>query len=439
MFINWNETMKKENKSFFKECIIILFVGIIVNVACFFLCSITGHCENEFYPVSTGVNAPLGAFTEQEILEMCNNYSAFPSDYYYVIRVTASPNNVYPLNARYDVIVFDKSLYNTEHLSTFPIYIEVSNDGYFQFHLNPLYDNDLYNVKMYYMQSYSGTTSDLQLRAGAINNLSAYSPLVDNKTTYYFNISVPKDYVTNNEYVLKYTETINVGDFSELPGIDEILNNISNSWQPPSSVTGHALPSSPTENPNNTPFQERKEFFEYIANTITQNFGNLGYNLANWFNGLQQKLTEGFNSVSQNVYNGFKTLMDNIKDFFGSKLDFIIDKFNYITEPLSLEELTTNLNNGSFSSDLLGVIVSVESFKSSFTAGSEPNSCTFTLDFTNAFYNFGVCTFSLDWLLPIRPIIRLFLGVLCLYSLIVSIFTSLNTYIGGTSSINDDI
>ncbi len=431
--------MKKENKSFLKECLIILFVGIIVNAACFFLCSITGHCENEFYPVSTGVNAPLGAFTEQEILEMCNNYSAFPSDYYYVIRVTASPNNVYPLNARYDVIVFDKSLYNPEHLATFPISIEVSNNGYFTFHLNSLYNNDLYNVKMYYMQSYAGNTSDLQLRQGAINNLSAYSPLVDEHTTYYFNISIPKDYVTNTEYVLKYNESINVGDFTDLPGLDDILNNITNTWQPPSSLTGHALPSSPTENPNNTPFEEKKQFFDYIADTITQNFGNMGYNLSTWFNGLQQKLTEGFNSVSLNIWNGFKTLMDNIKDFFGSKLDFIIDKFDYITKPFDGSELANDLNNSTFASSVLGLIVSIQGFSETFLSGSEPNSCTFTLDFTNAFYNFGVCTFSLDWLLPIRPIIRLFLGGLCLYSLAVSIFTSLNTYIGGTSSINDDI
>ena len=431
--------MKKENKSFLKECLLILFVGIIVNASCFFLCSITGHCENEFYPVSTGVNAPLGAFTEQEILEMCNNYSAFPSNYYYVIRVTASPNNFYPLNARYDVIVFDRSLYNPDHLATFPISIEVSNNGYFTFHLNSLYNNDLYNVKMYYMQSYAGNTSDLQLRQGAINNLSAYSPLVDEHTTYYFNVSIPKDYVTNTEYVLKYNESINIGDFTDLPGLDDILNNISNTWQPPSSLTGHALPSSPTENPNNTPFEEKKQFFDYIADTITQNFGNMGYNLSTWFNGLQQKLTEGFNSVSLNIWNGFKTLMDNIKDFFGSKLDFIIDKFDYITKPFDSSELANDLNNSTFASSVLGLIVSIQGFSETFLSGSEPNTCTFTLDFTNAFYNFGVCTFSLDWLLPIRPIIRLFLGGLCLYSLAVSIFTSLNTYIGGTSSINDDI
>lgn len=433
------ENRKNENKKFWKETIIILLVGIIINILCFFMCSITGHCENLYYPVESGVNAPLGAFNVEELLEFCDNYSALPEDYYYVIRVTASPNSYYPLNARYDVCVFNKSIV-TDNLTTFPLYVEVSNNGYFTFYLNSLYSNDNYNVKFYYLQSYSGNTSDLQLRGGTINNLSANSPLIDDKTTYYFNISIPKDYVTNNEYVLFYQELINVGDFTELPGLDEILDDLNNSYQNPSTITGHALPNQPTENPNNNDFQNRLQMFDYLKDTLTALFGNLGYNISNWLNSLGSKIVQGFNSVSQNIWNGFNTLMSNIKDFFGPKIDAIIEKLNYITEEFSPEELATNLNNSDFSSDFLGLITTVSTFSNTFTSATEPQSCSFTLDFTNnGYFSFGVCTFSFDWILPFRSYIRLILGCLCVYSLIVSIFTSINTYIGGTSSINDDI
>lgn len=432
MYINWNETMKKENKSFLKECLIILFVGVIVNAGCFFLCSFTGHCstltDSQYFPFLSSENPNNIYYNSEFIEEQFNNGAVFIKVY---------PDNR-GRNRLWYAVLTDITYSNADDSSV--LLAEINNNLYqfslFWYPSAPL----TYKAKFYYedLSNHSFTLSSTDNNTlGQFYSMD--STLYNNNNLYFAKYSIEYNTYGSGQYVIVVADNINVGDFSELPEIDEILNNISNSWQPPSSVTGHALPSSPTENPNNTPFQERKEFFEYIANTITQNFGNLGYNLVNWFNGIQQKLTDGFNSVSQNIYNGFKTLMDNIKDFFGTKLDFIIDKFNYITEPLSLEDLTTNLNNCSFSSDLLGVIVSVESFKSSFTSGTEPNSCSFTLDFSNAFYNFGVCTFSLDWLLPIRPIIRLFLGGLCVYSLIVSIFTSLNTYIGGTSSINDDI
>ena len=235
------------------------------------------------------------------------------------------------------------------------------------------------------------------------------------------------------------TEVINPGEFTDLPGIDEILNNISNSWEPPSSITGHALPSSPTENPNNHDFQNRLQMFQYLGNIITQNFGNLGYNLAKWFNGLQEKLTDGFNSVSQNIWNGFKTLMDNIKDFFGAKIDAILDKINYIIEPLDQEEINDFIESSDVYSDISSIQTSVTTFTDSITGVSEPNSYSITLHIEDIaiLHQEQPYILSFDILNDVKVYIRGFLWCFCTYGLFISVVDSIANYINGGGGEDD--
>lgn len=48
---------EKENKSFIKECLIILFVGIIVNATCFLMSTIYSKAENvQYFPFESGYN-----------------------------------------------------------------------------------------------------------------------------------------------------------------------------------------------------------------------------------------------------------------------------------------------------------------------------------------------------------------------------------------------
>lgn len=424
----------KNNKKYIKETIFLLLGGIIINLACFLMGTIYSHAEpyeSAYFPITSGYNP--------------NDY---PIDDEYIKGLFSDPTvcmiKVYWENSVshpdwYSIYVLHDS--SVTLATPFFLYGEVYTSNPSRFDVRS--SSSISGIYIEHYQYRDGAWSPLMDRFDGqfwnFTNLSSTN--AEPRNIYYVKENLNKDSATGLTLIYGMVkEVVNPGEFTDLPGLDEILNNIQNTWQPPSNITGHALPSQPSENPNNNDFQNRLQMFDYLKDTLTALIGNLGYNLANWFNALIGKLVEGFNSVSQNIYNGFKTLMDNIKDFFGPKIDAIIDKFNYITEPFNSQELADNLNNGAFSSDFLGLITTVSTFANTFTSATEPQSCSFTLDLrNNGYFSFGLLTFSFDWILPFRSTIRLILGCLCVYSLIVSIFTSINTYIGGTSSINDDI
>lgn len=413
-----------KDKKFLKEIAIILIVGIIVNASCFLLCSITGHCTNEtsqYFPMTQNdKNFPMSDIFNYVSVDFEHNENL--SDYYCFMSCKDDVSGRW-----HGFIIFTDNMWLAEQNSSGTSFNAQSSTVQNVFYCYEYSCSNSFSWKNVYNRGPS-----------KIRGVNFESSIFDIHSSYLSNFQVGF-YVYDYACLIGPDNSVSVGDFIDLPGLDEILNNITNTWQPPSNITGHALPSQPTENPNNNDFQNRLQMFEYLKDSINAIVGNLGYNIKNWFDNLIAKMVEGFNSVSQNIWNGFKTLMDNIKDFFGPKIDTIIEKFNYITEPFDSQKLFSNLNNANFSSDFLGLITTVSSFGTALTSGTEPSSCSFTLDFSNSYYNFGVCEFSLDWILPFRSIIRLIVGCLCVYSLIISIFTSLNTYIGGTSSINDDI
>lgn len=438
----------KKNKKYIKETLLLLLGGIIINLACFLIGTIYSHAESQ----SALGSMPYNCIDFQEYQSCISD-----EDCQSIINYISSQKSQYQSVANYipnwdgSDVVMEINDANNDWVWVTVFYKPITYDS-FTFNESYNFIENSFNLKAtdsvmtVVFKPSTGAFGGLQFPSGTNVVIGGQSSSVSS----YFGNYLPRypffyngDPVLNSQgkevFISRVNGGISVGDFTELPGLDEILNNIQNTWEPPSTITGHALPSQPTENPNNNDFQNRLQMFDYLKDSINAIIGNLGYNIKNWLDNLIGKIVDGFNSVSQNIYNGFKTLMDNIKDFFGAKIDAIIDKFNYITEPLSTQELTDNLNNANFSSDFLGLTTTVSSFASAFTSGTEPSTCSFTLDFSNSYYDFGVCEFSLDWILPFRPGIRLIIGCLCVYSLIVSIFTSLNTYIGGTSSINDDI
>lgn len=419
--------MKKENKSFIKECLIILFVGIIVNATCFLMSTIYSKAENvQYFPFESGYNENNINVNQSFIDEQMSNGAFF-------IRCYSDANSSYPNRMRY-VVLSDIELTSSTQVR---LYGEIlSGYGGSAFALYWDNPNALLSYKVNYYLDW-GDGRDIVSSSSDTNTLRPFyniSSAVGSNNVYYSKYPIPLNSINNDVFLITVpSEPINPGEFTDLPGLDEILNDLTNSYTPDFS------PVFPNIDNNKTDLENEKSFFETLGSSITSSFNNLGNSLKTWFNNLMSKMVQGFNSVSQNIYNGFSTLMANIKDFFGSKLDFIVEKLEYLTRPFDIETFTSDLNNSNFASSLLGLITSVQTFSDLFTAATEPNTASFTLDFTNCYYNFGVCTFSLDWLLPVRPLIRLLLGALCLYSLAVSIFTSINTYIGGTSSINDDL
>ena len=423
-----------KDKKFLKEIAIILIVGIVVNALCF-LMPLVVHAENyEYFPIVSGQNDNGLTINQNYINERFNNGAIFIHAY----PDTRNPDYTY-YAVIYDLQTLDSNI-NPLLYAEIP---SASQQNFsLQFNVNSFQNTITFKVD--FVRDYNDGTSP-SLRSTDNTTLAQFQNMTSSSysgskhvyfSTYNINLNSP----SNSDQVVLYSmsNSVNNGGFVDLPPLEEVLNDIVNTWEPPQS-TGHALPSEPTENPNNTPFQDRLQMFNYIKDSITANVGNLGANLKNWFDNMQKKMTDTTNAVLGGMHDGFSTINENFKEFFGEKLDDILDKVEYIQEPFSAEELADNLNNADFSSDFLGLTTTVSTFGSALTSGSEPNSCSFTLDFSNSYYDFGVCEFSLDWILPFRSGIRLIVGCLCVYSLIVSIFTSLNTYIGGTSSINDDI
>lgn len=420
--------MKKENKSFIKECLIILFVGIVVNAACFLMSTIYSKAENvQYFPFESGYNENNININQSFIDEQLANGAMF-------IYCEQAGLSGYPNSVRYAVLT---DIQQSSGSTSVRLYGEIMS-GYGGSNFSLYWDNP--NSLIYYKVNYYldyGDGRDISLYNYYENTLSSFYNIpsaISSTNVYYSKYPIPLNSINNDVFLITVAaEPINPGEFTDLPGLDEILNDLTNSYTPDFS------PVFPNIDNNKTDLENEKSFFETLGSSITSSFNNLGNSLKTWFNNLMSKMVQGFNSVSQNIHNGFATLMANIKDFFGPKLNFIIEKLEYLTRPFDIETFTSDLNNSNFASSLLGLVTSVQTFSDLFTAATEPSTASFTLDFTNCYYNFGVCTFSLDWLLPVRPIIRLLLGALCLYSLAVSIFTSINTYIGGTSSINDDL
>lgn len=416
-----------KDKKFLKEVAIILIVGIIVNALCFLMSTIYSKAENvQYFPFESGYNENNINVNQSFIDEQMSNGAFF-------IRCYSDANSSYPNRMRY-VVLTDIELTSSTQVR---LYGEIlSGYGGSAFALYWDNPNALLSYKVNYYLDW-GDGRDIVSSSYDTNTLRPFyniSSAIGSNNVYYSKYPIPLNSINNDVFLITVpSEPINPGEFTDLPGLDEILNDLTNSYTPDFS------PVFPNIDTNKTDLENEKSFFETLGSSITSSFNNLGNSLKTWFNNLMSKMIQGFNSVSQNIHNGFATLMANIKDFFGPKLDFIIDKFNYLTEEFSSEDLSTNLNNAAFSSDFLSLITTVSSFSSSLTSGTEPSSCSFTLDFSNSYYNFGVCEFSLDWILPFRSLIRLIVGCLVIYSLIISILTSLNTYIGGTSSINDDI
>lgn len=421
---------KNKNKAFIKEVIVILVTGLLINLFCFYICSITGHCANnvqEDFPLEIGVpqNIPIPSSVVNQAI---NGYiSILSSQYGYDGSAGALcflENND---GNRYWLTCCDSLVINLSNYPTSFTY-QADHQHWVQF----VYDSS------------TGTLSNGNFYGGYVGTwtLSPTSLSIGHGWV----LGSVRDNLYATDGTLVWTKTV----------------------EP---ITGHARPTDPPEKediddpptpptwqdlPHTVPptlSDSIQDWLSYIGSEINRLGRELSINLENWIEYIGDSINYAIQKLIDNIYNFMTNLVDNIKSFFqpilesiqeiidGIKdtIDAIVEKINWFLEPFSSQELATNLNNGSFSSDILGLTSSVTTFGQSLTSGTEPNSCTFTLDFSNSYYDFGVCEFSLDWIIPMRPGIRLILGCLCIYSLIVSIFTSINTYIGGTSSINDDI
>lgn len=445
-----------KDKKFLREVAIILIVGIIINAACFFMCSLTGHCanlisvlpylpqnENTFFDESM-VNTVLeeinnkypddDIYNQKYIISLgaeynwytYNDYVQVPTYRVYIIPNSDNIASTWSSGANFENFVFDNSNYWIE-LNVIPwtsYVVQPNNQNGFHYYCNK--------------SSSSGVT--------ALRLFGAYSPIsISNK---FYDVQVPgwnypvyvnvpittTDPQLTTGYVLSYnTDIIYPGDFTDLPSLDELLDNISNTF------TGGSSGTTNTPDQNKTDIQNFADFFNNLQSSINSNLNNLGQNIKGWFDNLQKKLTDVANSISQNIYNGFSTLMANIKEFFGPKLDAIIEKLNYITEPFDQEQINDFIESSDIYSDINSIQTSVTSFTSSLTGVNEPNSYSITLHIEDIgiLHQEEPFVLSFDILNDVKVYIRGFLWCFCTYGLFISIVDSFANYINGGSGEDD--
>lgn len=356
-----------KDKKFLKECAITLIVGLLINAACFFMCSIIGHAEtinsvlpylcqndNSFYS-EAGVSNALSVINDKypnsdiynkkffvcygvyNIWYTYSDYVEVPAYYVYTC-----PDNLILPTTWSGTSTFDNFQFNDSSC-----YIDVSLGNYPRYIVAPR--STSVDSSGFYCNEFNGGTVRL------FGTVTTHN--INNK---YFDLTVPGinypvyttsqfstvDRNANQGYILAFADTIvSPGDFTDLPPLDDVLNNISNSYTPHSNNTppNYDNTLSDGENISNS--------VDSLADNLNNAINNLGSNIKSWFDNLQQKLTDTTNAILGGIHDGFATINQNFKDFFGAKLDAILDKINYITQPLDSSSILSVLENEDFYSD----------------------------------------------------------------------------------------
>lgn len=191
---------------------------------------------------------------------------------------------------------------------------------------------------------------------------------------------------------------------------------------------------------------------QYLINNINGAISTLTENIKNYFEYIKSSIDYGLQKIINNIKNAIQNMYDNIENFFSPVLDEIKETLNDIKNfgqklsdfvdlfihPFDSTQASQDIANSSFISQISTTKSQIQTFTGSFNSITEPNNLIYRFDLTGLFISFGVWEIDLSIFSGILPYIRGIFAVILLYSLIVTIFTSINSYIGGNSSKNDN-
>lgn len=255
-------------------------------------------------------------------------------------------------------------------------------------------------------------------------------------------------YSTNNIAVVAYSG-YNVGSPSDFVNSDLINSQIE--FIQPAAPTFNL----PTIDTSLSVIENIKNLFQWLVSSIGDFFVWIISGLRAFFTNLLTNLRAFINAVITAINNGFSTIIKNFKSlfsvFFNSIINFIdllkqsqedfftfvknrltdintiinglgqdlaailsfynyglyfIDEYGYF---YNQERVTRIINSSDFITSLVSFRSQTSTLINNFSSVPEPDHLSFTLDFSNAYYNFGVCELSFDWILPFRNYIRLFI------------------------------
>lgn len=438
--------MKDEKKRTIKEYLLIIISGIIINLLCLFIYKCTAYASS-------------------------NSSSDYPLPY------IVSNENITDYNRFNEILISGKGL-NLNSLPEgsfgyptyeggrryFTVYIPTTTDYSYEITLSngdyDTFDYAMNSCQLHLISTYRRLNWHIEYSGngfygsdGLVSNV--YITFFANSSDGYGSTLQPKYAMTN--YVYEDDEYQCVFGFGnpERPTVPTghataPNNNINN----PVFTNGHNPPVTvpPSLTINNytwtTPPQldfssviDGIETIGHILNWISDNlkgeFENLIDNIVSLGNFIGETIVyygglilDSFKDLQDFLYKNFVSLFENI----GNTISAIYD---LITEPLNTSLLNNQLNNSSFISAYRGTKTEITNFFGEFSTVTQPENVVFEIDLTGLWLDMGVSYIDFSILNPVLPYIRLVLGAILLYELIVTIVTGINSYIGGNSSKND--
>ena len=465
---------KNKNKSFIKEVIIIIVVGLIINLACFFMdsLSVKAASAEEYYPIQNGYN-PGNKSVNLTFIEQ-----QFQDPTVIFIYAYGDPNSSYPNRMRYSIIHDNNNngLWNIYAINITP-------------HSFTLYADNTYSSNFTYdtgLDWGDGRPVDVY-STGNSNGLNAVrnvdSTIYNNNNIFYSRESVHFNSVDSGNiciFVPQATNNPTTTDFTNSP-----------------LITGHAIPSQPTA-PTFTPptydsnlsFVENvKVYIQWLGQYIGTLFTWLLQSIYDYLDSLLQNIKAFINAVITAINNGFMNIFQNFQslispffafftafaqviedfltDFNTNFVAFVRQQISNIVSGISrLVDSVISIYNFLFGTkgffDTYGVIWNQETWEetledsdwldavsdntttlSQFINGTlnvaEPQELVFTFDFRNAYYNFGLCTFDMSWYQPYKHGVRLAFLSICVLNVVLYFFDEApNWFSGGGSNKKGD-
>lgn len=443
-----------KDKKYWREISIILIIGIVVNALCFCM-PLCVHAET----VTTSLpylasNNPY--VNETEIANALDAISqAYPNDELQNIIVFLSSEYIW---WDYNTYIPSKS-YIVYNLSGFTY---SSTWGTVGSNLSPnasnfdLYGNDYIDINFDNFTSYTCTYRG---NIGTNYNGMYVSKTTASETTRRFYSSYQPIHIENAKFNFDYLQNYPVytnvswytndnrgdavtylasaisdgiiGEFNELPPLDEILNNITGNYTPHTNSTPPSYDNTLTDGQNIT------NAINGHSTNMNNAINNLGQNIQNFFNKLYEKLTDTGNKISQNIYNGFSTLMQNIKDFFGPKIDDLIEKVGQLVDHFSQQDTQQDINdaldNTTMHQDLASIHTLVSDSLAIWSDTDAPQEFKIPLHLEELpMFNIDKCQYiDVGLFSPTFPYLRGIMWCFLVYSVIYTVIDSIANYIGG--------
>ena len=163
---------------------------------------------------------------------------------------------------------------------------------------------------------------------------------------------------------------------------------------------------------------------QYIADGVGGAINNLGSNIKNLFEDLGDIIKYYGDVISKNL----QDFADNIYDNFKELLEPLNNVVQLFVKPWDADEFQQQLGESAFYGSLDSTMTSIRTFGTSLTRASEPQDLSFTINLTAI--GWGISEISFNWIKPFRTVIRLIIGCVLVYWLVITVITEINNIIG---------